>query len=182
MKNFFLILLAFLFSSAISNAQITKASLQASGLTCALCSKSIYENLQLLSFVDSVDTDLNASVFLITFKPGILVDIDMLNKKVEDAGFSVASLRLTAAFSNKLVEDDSHVYLDGQVFHFVHIGQRTLNEKVDLTIIDKHFISTKEFKKYSSMTKLDCIKTGKAESCCNPYEVRVGTRIYHVTI
>ena len=182
MKKFLPIVFAFLFSSAIAVAQISKASLQASGLTCALCSKSIFDNLQQLPFVDSVDTDLNASVFLIFFKPGVLVDIDMLNKKVEDAGFSVASLRVTAEFSNKLVEDDSHVSLDGQVFHFVNIGPRTLNEKVELTIIDKHFVSSKEFKKYSSMTKLECIKTGKAENCCSPYEVSLGTRIYHVTI
>jgi copper chaperone CopZ len=182
MKKFLLILLAFLFSSAVINAQITKASLQASGLTCALCSKSIYDNLKQLSFVDSVDTDLNASVFLISFKPGSVVDLDMLNKKVGDAGFSIASLRVTALFSNKLVENDSHVSLDGQVFHFVNIGRRTLNEKVELTIIDKHFVSSKEFKRYSSMTSLECIKAGKAASCCNPYAVSVGTRIYHVTI
>ena len=182
MKKFLLILFAFLFSSAISNAQITKARLQASGLTCALCSKSIYENLQLLSFVDSVDTDLDASVFLISFKAGSVVDLDMLNKKVSDAGFSIASLRVTAVFSNKLVENDSHVSLDGQVFHFVHIRPRSLNQEVVLTIIDKHFVSSKEFKRYSSMTKLECITTGKAEGCCNPYEVSVGTRIYHVTI
>lgn len=182
MKKFLLILLAFLFSSAISNAQIRKASLQASGLTCALCSKSIYDNLKLLSFVESVDTDLNASVFLITFKAGSLVDLDKLNKKVEDAGFSIASLQVTADFSNKFVEDDSHVSIDGQMFHFVHIGPRNLNEKVELTIVDKNFLSIKEFKRYSSMTSLECIKTGKAESCCNSYSVSAGTRIYHVTI
>ncbi|MEN9952821.1 MAG: hypothetical protein RLZZ520_1089, partial [Bacteroidota bacterium] len=48
---------------AVSNAQIKKATLQASGLTCAMCAKSVYVNLTSLSFVDSVTTDLNASAF-----------------------------------------------------------------------------------------------------------------------
>lgn len=182
MKRFFLIFFTFLFSSGMSIGQISKASLQASGLTCAMCSKSVFENLESLSFVESIDTDLNTSVFLIAFKPGSLIDIDLLNKKVQDAGFSVASLRITANFSNITVENDSHILVDGKTFHFLNINPQILNKEVELTIVDKNFIPAKEFKKYSSMTQLNCIKTGKSEICCIPYEVTPSTRIYHVTI
>lgn len=182
MKKFVFVILVSLLNASNGFTQISKASLQASGLTCAMCSKSIFDNLAALSFVESVDTDLNASLFLISFKKNTEIDFDMLNKTVEDAGFSVASLKITADFSNTAVKDDSHIMLGGKIFHFVNVGSRVLNEKVELTLIDQHFIGNKEYKRYTLLTRLDCIKTGKAETCCNPYEVKIGTRIYHVTI
>ena len=77
----------------ISFSQINKACLQASGLTCALCAKSIYSNLTSLGFIDSVDTDLETSSFLIVFKPGAKLDIDAIRNKVEDAGFHPGVLK-----------------------------------------------------------------------------------------
>ena len=68
MKKIVLTFLMLLIIMAVSNAQIKKATLQASGLTCAMCAKSVYTNLTSLSFVESVDTDLNASAFEIKFK------------------------------------------------------------------------------------------------------------------
>lgn len=64
-----------------AEAQLTAATLQASGLTCALCAKSIYTNLSALPFVDSVDTDLNASLFLIKFKSSATVDPDLIRDR-----------------------------------------------------------------------------------------------------
>ena len=182
MKKLLFILLVSLITVSVGFAQISKASLQASGLTCAMCSRSILENLESLPFVKSVDTDLNASIFLISFKKDAEVDVDLLNKKVEDAGFSVAALRVTANFSNAPVQDDSHVMIGSKIFHFVNVGSRILNKNVELTIIDQKFIANKEFKRFTTLTQLSCIKTGKAETCCNPYSVTTGTRIYHVTI
>ena len=182
MKKLIFIILVSLLNVSNGFTQIAKASLQASGLTCAMCSKSIFDNLSALSFVESIDTDLNASVFLISFKKGAEVDIDILNKKVEDAGFSVSTLKITAAFTNIAVQDDSHIMIGGKVFHFVHVGSRLLNEQVEMTVVDQHFLSNKEYKRYTTLTPMNCIKTGKSEHCCTSNMMNKSTRIYHVTI
>ena len=75
-----------------SNAQFTKASLQATGLTCAMCSNAINKALLEVPFVESVKADIKNSAFNMVFKQGEKVEIDALRKAVDDAGFSVGSL------------------------------------------------------------------------------------------
>ena len=101
-KHFILGFFLLLHGAAFS--QVTKASLQASGLTCAMCARSVFKNLESLPFVDQIDTDLEKSVFLIRFKPDMTVDADQIRQKVEDAGFSVAGLTLTARFSGQDIQ------------------------------------------------------------------------------
>jgi len=71
-----------------AEAQIRQAKLQASGLTCALCAKAVYANLESLPFIQKIDTDLNGSAFILEFN-GKQIDLDAIRKKVEDAGFRV---------------------------------------------------------------------------------------------
>jgi copper chaperone CopZ len=182
MKKLFFALLVFLLGFSSSKAQVTQATLQASGLTCAMCAKSVYTNLTSLGFVESVDTDLNASAFVILFKKGVPVDLDALSKKVEDAGFSVASLKITALFKQQNIQTDAHVELDGNVYHFVNVKPQQLSSPIVLRLIDQHFVSTKEFKKFSGLTKMECMKTGKAEASCAAYGIEPGRRVYHLTL
>ena len=70
--------------SIAAGAQVTKVSLQASGLTCSMCSNSINKSLKTLAFVDNVDPNVQTSTFEITFKQGSNVDFNALKKKVED--------------------------------------------------------------------------------------------------
>ena len=93
MKKVLVIILAFLALQA--EAQFSKATLQASGLTCAMCSNAINKALQAIPFVASVKSDIKNSSFNISFKENANVNIDALKKAVEDAGFSVAKLNLT---------------------------------------------------------------------------------------
>lgn len=173
---FFILFVLFSFS------QITKATLQASGLTCAMCARSVYKNLEGLPFVDKVDTDLNASSFLIFFKSGAPVQLDALSKKVQEAGFSVASINLDIKINEIKVENDAHINIEKNIFHFVNVKPQKLNGNISLKLIDPAFVSSKESKKYMGMTKLSCIKTGKAESCCLSSGIKSDTRIFHVTI
>jgi hypothetical protein len=57
-----------------------------------------------------------------------------------------------------------------------------LNGEKTITMVDKDFVTAKEFRKYSAATKMKCILTGKAASCCEKEGLPAGTRIYHVTI
>src|SRR5437588_10406331 len=98
MKKIFLI--AAIGLSVAAKAQVAKVSLQASGLTCSMCSKSINKSLLTLDFIDKVDANIKTSTFEITFKHADKVDFDKLKGKVEDAGFSVARFTATIHFDN----------------------------------------------------------------------------------
>ena len=87
-----LILTVILFVSVVVNAQITKAELTATGLTCSMCSKAIFKALSKLDFVEEVKVDIEKSKFVLTFKSGKTVVIDQIKSAVADAGFSVQSL------------------------------------------------------------------------------------------
>jgi copper chaperone CopZ len=89
MKNIFLLMMI-IFPALIANAQVEKAEFQASGLTCSMCSNAINKALKTVPFIESINTDLNKNLFEITFKKNAVVDFDIIKKKVEDAGFSIA--------------------------------------------------------------------------------------------
>lgn len=163
-------------------AQFTSASLQATGLTCAMCSNAINKALQKLSFVESVKSDIKNSSFAISFRSGAPVNIDALKDAVEGAGFSIGSLYLTGTFDQLKVEADKHVRIGESVFHFLNIEPKALSGETRIQVVDKNFVTAKQFKKVASTTKMSCIQTGKAADCCEKDGVKPDTRIYHVTI
>jgi len=165
-----------------SHAQFTKASLQASGLTCAMCSKAVKVALEKVPFVQEVKVNIKSQEYIITFKQNNNADFDALKKAVEDAGFSVASFKITGNFSDVSVQKDKHLELDGKNFHFVSNSDKVLNGEQTLTIVDKDFLSAKDFKKFSAATKMECIKTGKAGNCCVKDGMHSEERVYHVII
>ena len=164
------------------HAQFTKATLQATGLTCAMCSNAINKALQKVPFVESVKSDIKNSAFSIVFKEKETVDIDVLKNAVEDAGFSIGSLQLTGIFSNLAIANDKHVQIGTEEFHFMNVNSQSLEGEKTLRVVDKSFVTAKEFKKISTATKMSCLQTGKAASCCIQDGVPSNTRIYHVTI
>src|SRR4249919_2924987 len=91
--------------SAIANAQVSTVSLQASGLTCSMCSNAINKSLKTLDFVLKVDADIKTYTFEISFKPGSVVDFDLLRKKVESAGFTVCAFVANIYFDNVRVSE-----------------------------------------------------------------------------
>jgi copper chaperone CopZ len=161
-------------------AQFTKATLQATGLTCAMCSNAINKALQAKPFIQSVKSDIKNSAFNIVFKENADVDIDEIRKAVEDAGFGVGSLKLTGNFKEVKIDNDKHVQIGDKNFHFLKVGSQVLNGEQTITIVDKDFLTAKQFKKFSDATKMKCLQSGKGDSNCPG--VAAGTRIYHVTI
>ncbi|HEX7902857.1 MAG TPA: heavy-metal-associated domain-containing protein [Chitinophagaceae bacterium] len=177
-----LLMIAMAFMTVSAQAQFTKATLQATGLTCAMCSKAINNALQAVPFIESVKSDIKNSAFNIVFKSGATVDIDAIKNAVEDAGFSVGSLKLTGNFNEMKVTNDEHVQIGNTSFHFLDVKDQVLNGERSITVVDKNFVTAKQFKKISSSTKMSCVQTGKAASCCTKEGVPANARIYHVTI
>lgn len=165
-----------------ANAQFTRATLQATGLTCAMCSNAINKALQKVSFVESVRADIRNSAFNIVFKQGADINIDALKIAVEDAGFSVGGLKLTGSFSGVEIAKDKHVKLGQENFHFLDVQNQVLNGEATITVVDKDFLTAKQFKKISASSTMECVKTGKAGSCCEKEGIPAEARVYHVTI
>jgi copper chaperone CopZ len=163
-------------------AQFSKASLLASGLTCSMCSKAVKEALEAVPFVQEVKVDLKTQEYKIVFKESSSVDFDALKKAVEDAGFSVASLKITGNLSNVNAHKDKHAVVDGKNFHFLNGNNETLNGPVTFTIVEKDFLTAKELKKYSNASKMECAKTGKAGDCCTKDGIKAEERVYNVII
>lgn len=165
-----------------SEAQVTKVSLQASGLTCSMCSKAVMKALEDVSFVDKVNVDIKNQQYNLSFKEKATVDFDALKKAVEDAGFSVASLSVTANVTDTKFERDTHIQIGNQYFHFLNAKNQQVNGIVVFTIVDKHFLPDKQFKKYSATTKMDCVQTGRAGKCCAADNIGEQERVYHAII
>ncbi|RYY49864.1 MAG: copper chaperone [Chitinophagaceae bacterium] len=180
MKKLFVIIA--LFFSTFAQAQVSKVTLQASGLTCSMCSNSINKALQTLPFVDKVMANIKTSSFDVSFKPGAAVNFDQLKKKVEDAGFFVANLTATANFNNMIVKKDEHYNVGGMNIHFLNANGQVLSGEQTFQVVDKGYVSAKAFKKSQLLTKMECYKTGVAGSCCSKEGLSAGSRIFHVTI
>ena len=180
MKKIFVIMCSLLVIQA--NAKFKEATLVASGLTCAMCSNAIYKSLQKLPFAGKISSNIKESSFTIAFKENMTADFDAIKKAVEDAGFSVANLKVKASFDASKISNDTHLNMEGKTLHFLNVKSQTLNGDHTFKVVDKKFTSDKDYKKYAASTKMECVKTGTMASCCKKDGDKVANRIYHVTI
>lgn len=168
--------------SFTASAQVKKVSLQAAGLTCSMCSKAVLNALQKVSFVDKVDVDLKNQEYGITFKEESKIEFDALTKAVEDAGFSVAGFKVKAELKDQQLKKDEHILIGNQYFHFLNAKNQQVKGLVDFTIVDKAYTSAKNYKKYSSLSKMECVQTGRTASCCTGSDMKEQSRIYHAIL
>ena len=173
------IILSFLMLFAINKAsaqQIVSAELQATGLTCSMCSQATEKSLRTISAISDVTPDLNKNVFVLTFKKNQSVSFDQLSKKVKDAGFSVGKLDAVVNFNQVKIDQNGQAIVDGKVFRFVNAKDKVLNGLVKVSILDKGFLSNSAFKQKAASIQLDSYATGTG--LINGKK----TRIYHLSI
>ncbi len=158
-----------LFIQSVSFGQIKSVTLQASGLTCSMCSRAIYKSLQQVSFVSNVQEDIEHTSYHIQFSDPEKISLDKLKKAVQDAGFTVARMEVKANFKNADVASDSSLRINDVIFYFVGISKQSLNGDKSLLILDKDFLLEKDRKKYAG-------EYGAVPQPAN------GERVFHVTI
>jgi copper chaperone CopZ len=161
----FMMLLAL--TTGIAKAQFTKAELQVSGLTCALCAKATEKSMRTLPFVSEIKPDLMRNIFVITFKNDVPVNFDQISKAVHDAGFFVNSLKSTLNF-DKVKVDGNYFSYGADTYQVMNSTDKPLNGEVTLTIVDKGFAPRSVTKKYAIQT-------------ANAVPAKPG-RLYHVAI
>jgi copper chaperone CopZ len=179
MKNKVMYMLLALIINTTAFANFVNAKVKVTGVTCSMCSNSVNKALSSLTFVDKIDVDLENAVFTISFKSSEKVIIDEIKNKIEGAGFSVGELIAEFKFESVAITNDFHYQFQNNIYHFVNVKNQNLNNIVAVKFVDKGLTSAKEYKKYTSLTSLKCIKTGKTEACCNS---NTQQRIYHITI
>lgn len=145
MKKVFLFVV--FFGAIGASAQVQKVNLQASGLTCAMCSKAIYKAVSAISFVDTVLVNIEASTYDIRFKSEATPQFDQIAKAVVDAGFSVANLTVLVNFNKQNVDKNGLLTLDGIQYKIMGTPPTTLQGSKKLQLIGKQYMLPKDFKK-----------------------------------
>jgi len=166
MKTIKIFIALLVLTAGAAKAQFTKAELQVSGLTCALCAKATQKSLKTLPFIADIKPDLMRNLFVLNFKNGEAVNFDQISKKVQDAGFFVNSLKVTVNFNNTKV-DGGHFSYGGANFQLMNESQKQLSGPVEVAIVDKGFAPKSVSKKY----------LGQAADAPGK-----GRRVYHVAI
>lgn len=125
-----------------SNAQIVKAEIRATGLTCSMCSNAINKQLKTLPEVVDVAIDLNTNTFTVTLKEGNELSPKVFKDKVEKAGFFIGSLLLTA--KPETITKSSYILVN---------DKKSNASEVQFHVVDKGYVTEKEFKKLSKSYK-----------------------------
>ena len=140
-----------LLSINISFAQISKAEIIATGLTCSMCSNAINKQLKSLPEVQNVAIDLNTNTFTVTLKKNNNISPKILKEKVQKAGFFVGSMIITLDFDNQKIQNNAKINKNNLYLIFLDTNAKTLNGLTNLKILDKEYVVTKEFKKLSKL-------------------------------
>jgi copper chaperone CopZ len=146
-KQLLVITLLLLVVNLKSYAQIRKVEIIATGLTCSMCSNAINKQLKSLKEVDSVSTDLNTNTFTVYLKKDNALKPRVLKEGVEKAGFFVGSMVMTIAFDTVDAQENKMVKAGEVNYVVVDSKAKTLNGDTKIQVLDKGFVTSKEFKK-----------------------------------
>ncbi len=152
MKNILFVAIALLFSLT-AQAQIKRAELQVSGLTCSMCNLSVKKSLEKIPFIKSIKADVETATYQIAFSDNRVIAFADIQNAVKRAGFSVAKLSFTSYFNNLAVAENTQINLGGSSYYVVASKTKTLQGEVAFQIVDKGFMLDKDFKKYQAKLK-----------------------------
>lgn len=137
-----IITIILLISATMSNAQISKIELRATGLTCSMCSNAIFKQLESIPEVASIETDLNTNTFTAILKEGNNLSPRIFKDKVEKAGFFVGAFIVTA--KPETINNSSYVLLN---------DKSKVDTEIKFQVVDKGYVTEKEYKKLSKSFK-----------------------------
>ena len=141
-KTYLLFAAVIMLLSTNTNAQILKAEIRATGLTCSMCSNAINKQLKTIPEVVNVQTDSNTNTFTVTLSKGNTLTPKVFKEKVEKAGFFIGSLVLTT--NAETIKKGAYVLVNNSLNN---------SAEVKIQILDKGYVTEKEFKKLSKSLK-----------------------------
>ena len=152
MKNIKYILLCFVLIVTMSSyAQITKAEIIATGLTCSMCSNAINKQLKSMDEVANVSTNLNTNTFTVTLKQNSTLTANTLKESVEKTGFFIGSMVLTIDLGTVKIAENEKLTKRSGTYVFVNGGDKAIEGLVKVQVLNEGFVTKKEFKKAAKM-------------------------------
>jgi copper chaperone CopZ len=147
-----IVLTAMLFVLAVvqGNAQISKAEIIATGLTCSMCSNAINKQLKSMPEVESVSTDLNTNTFTVQLKANNTLTPKALKNSIEKTGFFIGSLVLTVDLGTVNTQENEKVQSKSGTYVFVEKGKKATGP-IQMQVLNEGFVTKKEFKKSAKM-------------------------------
>lgn len=145
---FLIILFLLVFQSF---AGFKSAVVNVSGLTCSACSYATQKSMLKLSFVKSVEMDLNSTLAYVYFKDSTTVDINALVQSVYDAGFSVSGVEVVFDFENSITFNSSGFLYEGKQYSFYESTSVPLLGEHKVLFVEKKMMSKSDFKKVKSV-------------------------------
>jgi copper chaperone CopZ len=134
-----------------TNAQITKAEIVATGLTCSMCSNAINKQLKTIKGVEKVDVDLNSNTFEVMLASNNNVSPKTLKDNIEKAGFFVGSMIVTLNIDNQKSSENAIINEKDMKFTVIDSKSKNANGNTKLKILNKGFVTQKEFKALSKV-------------------------------
>lgn len=145
------IALVMLLGITSSYAQISKAEIIATGLTCSMCSNAINKQLKAMPEVEKVMIDLNNNTFVVNIKANSKITPEALRLNIEKTGFFVGSMILTMDANTVEPKDNSSFKNASGTYVFVGSDEKSDNEKLRLKVLNSGFVTKKEYKKSAKL-------------------------------
>jgi copper chaperone CopZ len=144
--------------------QVTRAEIVATGLTCSMCSNAINKQLKSLAGVDSVTVDLNTNTFVAYVIKDATISPRIFKERVEKAGFFVGSMLVSMQFDNTVIPENKKIEKDGMILVILESKSQVLNGEVQIKVMDKGYVTQKEYKKLSkSFSKIPTYQSGNED-------------------
>ncbi|HVD98245.1 MAG TPA: heavy metal-associated domain-containing protein [Cytophagaceae bacterium] len=147
-----------------AEAQYQRVIVGVDGFTCSMCGMSVENALRRLPFVEDVQMDLNSNTATIYFRKNTEISIRKIADEVYGSGFSVRSIEADYAFQDLTVHDFSSYQVGKDEFHFLKVGEHTINGVATIIFLNKRLISRKEYSHWEEWIKQDVKKNGKKEN------------------
>ena len=132
------------------NAQISKAEIVATGLTCSMCSNAINKQLKSMPEIESVSTDLNTNTFTVQLKTNNTLTPKALKNSIEKTGFFIGSLVLTVDLGAVNGQENEKVQNQSGTYVFVEKAKKS-SGPMQMQLLNEGFVTKKEFKKSAKM-------------------------------
>lgn len=146
MRKYLVFFLLFLASWQLQ-AQFVQAEVSVNGLTCSQCSRSVELALKRLPFVESVAMNLQEPKAVVVFKKNTGINFFNLAKAVQDAGFSVRSIKAKFLPSKNDWTETSCFNSNGTLYYRKGIDN-VANKNYNVLLLGKGLISKTELDKY----------------------------------
>lgn len=141
-KNSILLMTVVTLFTTTSKAQISKAEIRATGLTCSMCSNAINKQLKSMPEVKNVEIDLNTNTFVVTLAENNSLSPFVFKENVEKAGFFIGSLIITV--KPETITKEPYIIVD---------GKEKEAKEVQIQVLDKGYVTDKTFKKLAKSYK-----------------------------